>query len=114
MIRLEITEDFLTKRICVHAEDYATKVHLDKEGKPTRHIISPHLFIPRYRARMRTWPAWCSLPGRCRTSLMPLSLASSISCHRMTRMQPMQCGFWHLRMRWRRCGDCRQAAHRRG
>ena len=45
MIRLEITEDFLTKRICVHAEDYATKVHLDKEGQAhTSHHLAASIY----------------------------------------------------------------------
>ena len=45
MIRLEITEDFLSKILCIYAEDYATKVHLDKEGQAhTSHHLSASFY----------------------------------------------------------------------
>ena len=45
MIRIEVSEDHISKKLCVHAEDYATKVHLDKEGQAhTSHHLAASIY----------------------------------------------------------------------
>ena len=45
MLRIDVSENHLDRSICVHAEDYATKVHLDKEGQAhTSHHLAASIY----------------------------------------------------------------------
>ena len=45
MIRIEVSEDHISKRLCVHVEDYETKVQIDQCGDAhTAHHLSASIY----------------------------------------------------------------------